>query len=332
MSGAIEVTGQMHEKPLRLVLDYDNLRRFFANHAEGLVLFDLEGTCVLANRALANVLGDSEEEAPRSSSDFHKSVSQLLRLADGAVWAPIWACGEIVNRQMELLNKKGEDVSVLVNGTVVGRGTDDPHLALLSITNITQHRQKDDQSPHSGGQSAASIESMEKRLKESEEELQLWKNKLHQCYRSVESMNYAMKLLIKRIRDQKRDFNERVIQNFTLTIQPILDQLRTGDLPEPYHHLIETLDFNVRHITSSFGVKLAHNKGNLSPREMEICQMIRADKDSRDIAKALGLTYHTVIVHRKNIRKKLGLNQKRQNLANFLKRHFESGPEYSNQS
>ena len=141
-----------------------------------------------------------------------------------------------------------------------------------------------------------------------------------------------MKLLIKRIRDQKRDLHERVAQNFMLTIQPILEQLKTGDLPEPYHHLIETLDFNVRHITSFFGVKLADNKAHLSPREMEICQMIRAGKDSRDIAKTLGLTYHTVIVHRKNIRKKLGLRQRKQNLANFIKRHFEAGPAYLSQS
>ena len=51
-------------------------------------------------------------------------------------------------------------------------------------------------------------------------------------------------------------------QNFILTIQPILDELKTGDLPEPYCHLIETLDFSVRHITTLFGVKLADNKAS----------------------------------------------------------------------
>jgi len=321
----------MHEELLRLVPDYEMLRRFFANHPEGLVLFDLEGTCVLANRALANMLGYSAEEAARSASDFRKSVSLELKLADGTAWDPIRAGDDIVNQQMELSNKKGEHVSVLVNGTIVGEEADGNHLALVSITNITEYKQKEDELLNKGKQSAILIESVEKQLKESADELQLWKNELHQCYRSIESMNYAMRLLIKRIRDQKKDLNERVAQNFILTIQPILDQLKTGDLPEPYYHLIETLNFSVRHIMSFFDVKLADNKASLSPREMEICQMIRADKDSRDIAKTLGLTYHTVIVHRKNIRKKLGLNQKRQNLANFIKRHFEAGSAYVNQ-
>ena len=322
----------MRQDLLRLVLDHDMLSRFFANHPEGLVLFDLEGTCVLANRALANMLGYSAEEAARSPSDFHKSVSEWLKFADGTVWGPIQAGGDMLNRQMELSNKEGEHVSVLVNGTIVGEETDGARLALASIINITEYKQKEDELLNKGRQSATLIESMEKQLKQSADELQLWKNELHQCYRSIESMNYAMRLLIKRIRDQKRDLNERVAQNFILTIQPILDQLKTGDLPEPYYRLIETLDFSVRHITSFFGVKLADNKARLSPREMEICQMIRADKDSRDIAKALGVTYHTVIVHRKNIRKKLGLNQRRQNLANFIKRHFEAGSAYPNQS
>ena len=296
----------MDEELLRLVLDYDMLRWFFANHSEGLVLFNLEGTCILANRALANMLGYSAEEAARSSSDFHKSVSQRLKLADKTVWGTIQTGGHMVNQQMELLSKKGEDVSVLVNGTIVGNGTDGKRVALVSITNITEYKQKEGELLLTGRQSAALIESAEKQLKESADELRLWKNELNQCYRSIESMNYAMRLLIKRIRDQKKQPHERVAQNFMLTVQPILEQLKTGDLPEPYHHLIETLDFNVKHITSFFGLKLAENRAHLSPREMEICQMIRADKDSHDIAKALGLTYNTVMVHGKTSGRNLG--------------------------
>ena len=111
----------MHEELLRLVLDYDMLRRFFANHSEGLVLFNLEGTCILANRALANMLGYSAQKAAHSSSDFHKSVSQRLKLADEDCLGNRFRLGaDMVNQQMELLSKKGEDVSVLVNGTIVG--------------------------------------------------------------------------------------------------------------------------------------------------------------------------------------------------------------------
>ena len=78
------------------------------------------------------------------------------------------------------------------------------------------------------------------------------------------------------------------------------------------------------HITSLFDLDSRNTVTHLSPREMEICQMICSGKDSHDIAKALGLTYNTVIVHRKSIRKKLGLKLKKQNLASYLKGHLEA--------
>ena len=142
----------MHEE--RLVLDDDMLRRFFANHSEGLVLVNLEGTCVLANRTVASMLGYSAEEAALSPSDFHKSVSQGLMLADATLWDPIRAGDDIVNHQMELLNKKGEHVSVLVNGTIVEEGADGNRLALVSVTNITEYKQKEDELLNKGKQSA----------------------------------------------------------------------------------------------------------------------------------------------------------------------------------
>ena len=50
--------------------------------------------------------------------------------------------------------------------------------------------------------------------------------------------------------------------------------------------------------------------------------MIRAGKDSREIARALGLAYQTIIVHRKNIRKKLGLKKNKQNLASYIMKNM----------
>ncbi|MEW6113892.1 MAG: LuxR C-terminal-related transcriptional regulator, partial [Thermodesulfobacteriota bacterium] len=41
-------------------------------------------------------------------------------------------------------------------------------------------------------------------------------------------------------------------------------------------------------------------------------------KDSRAIAEAMGLAYQTVIVHRKNIRRKLGLKKQKKNLTTYL--------------
>jgi DNA-binding CsgD family transcriptional regulator len=202
-------------------------------------------------------------------------------------------------------------------------GSEGSPLALVSIIDITERKQKEDHLVRTEKQSTSLIESLERKLGENVDELQLWKNEVHQCYRSIKSMNYAMRLLIMRIRDQKSALNERVAKNFTMTIQPILDELKIVNFSEPHLHLIEALEFKMKHITSLFDLNNRNTVTHLSPREMEICQMICSGKDSHDVAKALGLTYNTVIVHRKSIRKKLGLKLKKQNLASYLKGHLE---------
>jgi PAS domain S-box-containing protein len=314
----------MYEERFRLALDEEILLRFFANHPCGLVLFDLEGSCRLANRALADMLGYSADDLSLSTPAFHRAVSQQLKLRNQNLWGVIRTENRVLNREMDLLSKSGEKLSVLISGTIVRGGSEGTPLALISVIDVTERKQKEDHLVRSEKQSTSLIESLETKLGEGADELQLWKNQVHQCYRSIKSMNYAMRLLIRRIRDQKRALNERVAQNFTMTIQPILDELKTGNLSEPHLHLIEALEFKMKHITSIFDLNSRNNVTHLSPREMEICQMICTGKDSHDIAKALGLTYNTVIVHRKSIRKKLGLKQKKQNLARYLKGHLKA--------
>ena len=314
----------MYEERFRLVLDEDIFLRFFANHPHGLVLFDLEGSCRLVNRALADMMGYSAEDLSLSTPAFYRAVSQQLKLRNQNLWGMIRTENRVLNREMDLLSKSGEKLSVLISGTIVRDGSEGSPLVLVSIIDITERKQKEDQLVRAEKQSTSLIESLERKLGENVDELQLWKNEVHQRYRSIKSMNYAMRLLIMRIRDQKSALNERVAKNFTMTIQPILDELKIVNFSEPHLHLIEALEFKMKHITSLFDLNNRNTVTHLSPREMEICQMICSGKDSHDIAKALGLTYNTVIVHRKSIRKKLGLKLKKQNLASYLKGHLEA--------
>ena len=57
----------------------------------------------------------------------------------------------------------------------------------------------------------------------------------------------------------------------------------------------------------------------LSPREMEICAMIKNGASSKDIAEALDIALVTVQKHREVIRKKLGLTNKNINLTTHLR-------------
>jgi DNA-binding CsgD family transcriptional regulator len=57
---------------------------------------------------------------------------------------------------------------------------------------------------------------------------------------------------------------------------------------------------------------------NLTPTEIRIADFIRDGKNSKAIAQMLGLSPNSVQWHRKNIREKLGLTNKKVNLYTYL--------------
>jgi DNA-binding CsgD family transcriptional regulator len=59
----------------------------------------------------------------------------------------------------------------------------------------------------------------------------------------------------------------------------------------------------------------------LTPREQEICDMIRDGLSSKEISEVLNLSILTVHKHREQIRDKLGLTNQNINLSTFLRSH-----------
>lgn len=178
---------------------------------------------------------------------------------------------------------------------------------------------------------------MQKRLRESHEKLESYSYSLEEMVRartqdlensrkelkkyseSLEKTNEALKLIIQGIEAQKRDIEEKIAQNLNLTVTPIIDQLKSQDLPDTAQFLLKSLEFNVSNIASTFGVKMNKEGHRLTPKELRICDMIRSGLSSKQIAKIIGTSPQTVLVHRKNIRKKLGLANAKKNLASYLK-------------
>jgi DNA-binding CsgD family transcriptional regulator len=111
----------------------------------------------------------------------------------------------------------------------------------------------------------------------------------------------------------------KISHNLNLTVRPILDQLKSQNLPETVGFLLKSLEFNLTNLFSSFGFNIVKDGHLLTPKEIRICEMIRSGLSSKQIAKVMEISPQTVLVHRKNIRKKLALGRSRQNLASFLK-------------
>ena len=106
--------------------------------------------------------------------------------------------------------------------------------------------------------------------------------------------------------------------NVKKLILPVLEKLKKHDNEELKNHLLDVLEANLNNIVSPFSSRLSSKSLNLTPVELEIANLIREGKTSKEIAGIRNLSSRTVETHRDNIRKKMGLQNSKQNLRTYL--------------
>jgi DNA-binding CsgD family transcriptional regulator len=82
--------------------------------------------------------------------------------------------------------------------------------------------------------------------------------------------------------------------------------------------LLNILESNLNEIVSPFTRRLSLKYVSLTPKEITIVNMIRQGLPSKKIATIMNISPRTVDTHRKNIRKKIGLDKKKANLRSHL--------------
>jgi DNA-binding NarL/FixJ family response regulator len=78
------------------------------------------------------------------------------------------------------------------------------------------------------------------------------------------------------------------------------------------------LEHNLRKILSPFMKNIHAAHADLTPREIQIMNLIKTGKNNREIAAMLNTSFKTVEKHRIHIRKKLNLVNSRINLRSYL--------------
>jgi PAS domain S-box-containing protein len=291
--------------------------KLFENQGAGAAILDLEGNCLACNPALERMLGNGVTKGTCAirPEDLRRLHS---RLVETNLWKRIRKRGGVTNQELELPGTKGKKIHVLANAAVLEAGPDGNHFVFVSMVDVGRLKKTERELQRTIDRVSSLAKSLQETLRAREEVLETLRRDLAQAHRSLKKVNDATGLLTARIREQTQDYQNRIIHDFNLTVRPLMEHLKSLHPAGPETHLLEAMDFNMRHIASQFGVNLSKRQVRLSPRETEICAMIRAGKDSRQMARSLGLAYETIIVHRKNIRKKLGLKRKKQNLATYI--------------
>jgi len=135
-------------------------------------------------------------------------------------------------------------------------------------------------------------------------------------------MNAALKVLLKSRETGKTELEEQVLSNVKNLLVPYLGKVKKSGLDERQAVYIEILESNLNDIISPFSRTLSSRYWNFTPTEVEIANHVREGKTTKEIALLLNSSRRTIEFHRDNLRKKLGLRNKRANLKIHLLTNF----------
>ena len=151
----------------------------------------------------------------------------------------------------------------------------------------------------------------EQALKESEER---YRTKAH----DLEEVNTALKVLLKRREQDKTELEEKVLANVKELIFPYLEKLEKSRLNSKQKTCFRIIKSNLDNIVAPFLRNLASKYSDFTPSEIKVADLVKVGKTTKEIAELLNSSTGTVNFHRNNLRKKLGLRNKKTNLRTYL--------------
>lgn len=280
----------------------EKYRSIFEHSPLGILLIDKDGIITTINERLAEILGSSVDKI-NGFDLLHSVEDEKVREATVTVLS-----GHITHYE-------GRYMSVTGNESVYLRGVFSPifsndgavNSAIGIIENITGQKETEEalQRAH---------DELEQRIADRTAELDRQTEKLKET-------NVALKILLEKREEDKKELEETILFNVEKLICPYLDKLKMSHREDSRKALLAILEANLGEITSSF----AHHQKNylsvLTPAQIQIADLIKHGHTTKDIAYLLNLSPSTIACHRQEIRRRLSLTNEKTNLQAVLSSH-----------
>jgi len=134
----------------------------------------------------------------------------------------------------------------------------------------------------------------------------------------LEEANTALKVLLQQREKDKKEIEHIILNNIEKLVFPYLEKLKVKISEFEDSAYLEIIELNLKEILSLFSPDLLGQLSKLTPAEIQVADMIRKGKATKEIAQLLNLSSTTIATHRQNIRKKLSLTNKKINLRTAL--------------
>lgn len=155
-------------------------------------------------------------------------------------------------------------------------------------------------------------------LKLAEEALKESREELNEQKQGLEEANIALKVLLKQRENDKLDLERKVLTNVKDLVLPYLERLKRTRLKPSEKTLVGIIDTHINDIISPLLQRLSNANMLLTPQEIQVATLVKDGKTSKEIADLLNISETTVHFHRKNLRRKFGLQNRGTNLRAYL--------------
>jgi FixJ family two-component response regulator len=154
-------------------------------------------------------------------------------------------------------------------------------------------------------------------LRNSKAELLTQKQQLEFFNDQLTDTNRALSILAQNVDRERDQLEKRIAGKLRSLVLPTIDKLRTRKDLSPYRGELDMLVFQIEDLTSGFTPNSVI-ASTLSSTELRIASLIKNNISTEEIARQLHISPATVRTHRKNIRKKLKINDAKYSLRNYL--------------
>ncbi|MEW6669001.1 MAG: response regulator [Thermodesulfobacteriota bacterium] len=162
-------------------------------------------------------------------------------------------------------------------------------------------------------------EDLEKAVEARTAELRKAREQLEIRSQDLSEMNSALGVLLKRREEDRSDLEKNMMESVKKRVDPYLERLRMSRLSDAQRRIVGILESNIRELVSPFARELSSSYLGLTPTEVQVADLIKQGKNSKEIAAVLNLSLNTVMTHRYRIRSKLRLLKSKTSLQTFLR-------------
>lgn len=159
---------------------------------------------------------------------------------------------------------------------------------------------------------------LEKRVKERTRDLKKANQDLEEKTSSLEEANIALRVLLNKKDEAQEQAEEKMLVSIKNLILPLITKMKLGRLTSAQKAYLDIIESNLNNMLAPFAVDINSKYYKLTPTEIQIANLVREGKTTKEIANLLNLARSTVHTHRDNIRAKLGIKNQKINLRTHL--------------